>query len=180
MRRCFDGCLLVYYGGDGPFRLRLFLTANVTDDELCEAMSILERSMRDSGRAVREADLIPLARGMIAIPSVTTAGTRALAEHLAKEVLPMTDLAGSLHPGDGPNDVTLVATKAVDVGAPPLLLNSHLDTVPPGDPALWTECEGDPFRATLRDGLLFGLGTADAKLDWLCKALALRRLTGRD
>ena len=58
----------------------------------------------------------------------------------------------------------------------PLLLNTHLDTVPPGDPALWTECGGSPLRLTQRDGMLYGLGTADVKLDFACKLLALERL----
>jgi acetylornithine deacetylase/succinyl-diaminopimelate desuccinylase-like protein len=128
---------------------------------------------------VREPDLLPLAERMIAVPSVTTSGTRVLAERFAAEVLAMTDLSWAIDPGDGPEQVNLVATKGLDAGRPPLLFNSHLDTVPPGDRALWTECGGDPFRATLRDGRLYGLGAADAKLDWLCKALALRRSNGR-
>jgi len=116
---------------------------------------------------------------MISTPSVTTLGTRALAELLAAEVLATTDLSWSIDPGDAPDQVNLVATKGLGGGPPPVLFNSHLDTVPPGDAPLWTECGGDPFSPTLRDGRLYGLGAADAKLDWLCKALALRRWKGR-
>jgi len=125
-----------------------------------------------------EPDLIDLACRVVATPSVTTSGTRLLAERLAASVLATTDLAWRLEPGDAAEQVNLVATK--DLGrAAPILLNSHLDTVPPGDAALWTDCGGDPFRATVRGGELYGLGAADAKLDWLCKALALRRWNGR-
>lgn len=56
--------------------------------------------------------------------------------------------------------------------APPLLLASHLDTVEPGDPALWTKTGGDPWRATVRGDRLYGLGAADDKLDFLCKVAA--------
>lgn len=49
-------------------------------------------------------------------------------------------------------------TELGDAPRPRLLLNSHLDTVPPG--AGWT---GDPFSPQLRDGRLTGLGANDAK-----------------
>lgn len=127
---------------------------------------------------MNEPDLIDLACRVIATPSVTTRGTRLLAEKLAEEVLATTDLSWRLEAGDDREQVNLIASKALGPAAP-ILLNSHLDTVPPGDAALWTECGGDPFRPTLRDGKLYGLGSADAKLDWLCKALALRRWKGR-
>jgi acetylornithine deacetylase/succinyl-diaminopimelate desuccinylase-like protein len=42
-----------------------------------------------------------------------------------------------------------------------LLLNGHLDTVPPSDPPAWTLA--DPREPERRDGALFGLGAADMK-----------------
>jgi acetylornithine deacetylase/succinyl-diaminopimelate desuccinylase family protein len=39
-------------------------------------------------------------------------------------------------------------------------LNSHVDTVPPGDPALWAT---DPLTPVARDGMIFGRGAEDAK-----------------
>lgn len=122
--------------------------------------------------------LIDLARRMIAIDSVTSRGTRDLAAFCANEVLARTDLVVSLWEGEDPSQVNLVATRALGT-RPPILLNSHLDTVPPGDPELWTECDGNPFAATVSGDRLYGLGAADAKLDWLCKALAFERLRDR-
>src|ERR1700682_4675812 len=55
-----------------------------------------------------------------------------------------------------------------------LLLVTHLDTVPAG-PGWQT----DPFELVEKDGVLYGLGVADVKLDALCKAEAARRLQGR-
>lgn len=56
-----------------------------------------------------------------------------------------------------------------------LLLNTHLDTVGPGLPENWTETGGDPFAATIKDGKIFGLGSADVKLDFLCKLRAVEK-----
>jgi succinyl-diaminopimelate desuccinylase len=61
-------------------------------------------------------------------------------------------------------------------GKDPLLLATHLDTVSPGNPALWTKTGKDPFRLTARGGSLYGLGAADTKLDLLCKLLALSKI----
>jgi len=54
-----------------------------------------------------------------------------------------------------------------------LLLQTHLDTVDPGPFALWTHTECNPFDATIVDGKIFGLGSADVKLDYLCKLEAM-------
>jgi acetylornithine/N-succinyldiaminopimelate aminotransferase len=49
VRRCFDAGLLVYYGGAGErFRLRLFLPATITAEELEEAFGILRRCLSES------------------------------------------------------------------------------------------------------------------------------------
>src|SRR4051812_22278224 len=60
-----------------------------------------------------------------------------------------------------------------------LLLNTHLDTVSPGITENWTETGGDPFSATIKDGKMFGLGSADVKLDFLCKLHAVERFRER-
>src|ERR671932_2130652 len=41
-----------------------------------------------------------------------------------------------------------------------VMLNTHLDHVSPGDPALWTD---PPFSATVRDGAIYGRGAVDIK-----------------
>lgn len=64
-------------------------------------------------------------------------------------------------------------------GSSPLLLNTHLDTVPPGPSTRWTSTGGDPWRARLRGGRLHGLGVADVKLNLLCQWEALRGLGAR-
>ncbi|MBI3544435.1 MAG: M20/M25/M40 family metallo-hydrolase [Deltaproteobacteria bacterium] len=60
-----------------------------------------------------------------------------------------------------------------------LLLNTHIDTVSPGIRTHWTETGGDPFKATIKENRIYGLGSADVKLDFLCKLKAIERYRER-
>jgi len=55
-----------------------------------------------------------------------------------------------------------------------LAFNTHLDTVDPGDPEQWTKTQKDPYQATRLRDRIYGLGSADVKLDFLCKLWACR------
>lgn len=68
----------------------------------------------------------------------------------------------------------LIAFSHAPDAADLLVLNTHLDTVAAGDPADWTKTDGDPFRMTRVRDRVYGLGTADVKLDILCKIWAAR------
>jgi succinyl-diaminopimelate desuccinylase len=59
------------------------------------------------------------------------------------------------------------------------ILQSHFDTGNPGSHSLWTETLLNPFHATIKEGKLYGLGAAEAKIDLLCKLEALRSFSGR-
>ena len=75
---------------------------------------------------------------------------------------------------EGSEQVTLLATiRGRDSSLKPIVLNTHLDTVPPGAPELWTACGGDPFLARIDGDQIYGLGTADTKLDFAAKVFAL-------
>lgn len=60
-----------------------------------------------------------------------------------------------------------------------LLLNTHLDTVSPGLPENWTETGNDPFALTIKENRIYGLGSADVKLDFLCKLHAVAKFRER-
>ena len=60
-----------------------------------------------------------------------------------------------------------------------LLLQTHLDTRPAGHFSQWTKTQANPFNASIYGDELFGLGAADAKLDFLCKLEAVRPLVGK-
>ncbi len=57
-----------------------------------------------------------------------------------------------------------------------LVLHTHLDTVPPGVPERWTKLNGRPWSPKSVGNRLYGLGSADTKLDLLCKIQAVAQL----
>jgi succinyl-diaminopimelate desuccinylase len=118
------------------------------------------------------------ARRIIGVDSVSAHGTAAIAERL-RPLLAATDLQVRLEPTtlSGVRQVTVIAEKG-PATRDDLLLNTHLDTVPPGDPAAWTACGGDPYRAVIDGDRIYGLGSADTKLDFLCKLKALASFSG--
>lgn len=123
-----------------------------------------------------EPRLLELCRKLIAIRSVTSEETRSIAEFCAREVLATAGIAARLIPSrsEGQSQVNLLAfVEGRQRNLAPLVLSTHLDTVPPGDSSLWTECGGDPFTATVKGERIYGLGAADTKLDFAAKATAL-------
>jgi len=57
-----------------------------------------------------------------------------------------------------------------------IILNSHVDTVPPGDPALW---QTDPLTPTEKDGRIYGRGAEDAKGCLAAMIVAFETLAAR-
>ena len=80
--------------------------------------------------------------------ATTSSALRADPGHPGEEA-PRTELWGLA--------VTLDATVA---GAPRLAIDGHVDVVPPGS-AAWAD--GDPWSGVVRDGFLYGRGSADMK-----------------
>ncbi len=68
---------------------------------------------------------------------------------------------------------TIVGVKEPVGDAPTVLLYSHYDVVPAGDPASWTS---NPFELTERDGRWYGRGAADCKGNLAMHLEALRLL----
>jgi len=59
-------------------------------------------------------------------------------------------------------------------GDPALILQGHLDVVPPGDPATWAGA--DPFSAEIRGGALHGRGSCDMKAGVAANLAVVRTL----
>jgi succinyl-diaminopimelate desuccinylase len=120
------------------------------------------------------ADLLAWAERFVRTPSESRLGNEAIAR-AAAELCGSLGLSASLESVDvaGVRQHALVCDVGPAGAEPGLLLVTHLDTVPPGDSSAWTATGGDPFRPTRDGDRLFGLGSADAKLDFVCKALAL-------
>jgi acetylornithine deacetylase/succinyl-diaminopimelate desuccinylase-like protein len=128
--------------------------------------------VRDAVRAAvaaREADLLKVAEALIRVDSTNPrypgAGEAAVGgEARAGDVLGERCAAIGLEverTGPDPGRQNLVAIARGAACGRSLLLNGHLDTVPPADPAAWTLA--DPREPERRDGLLLGLGAADMK-----------------
>ncbi|MCL5111006.1 MAG: M20 family metallopeptidase [Chloroflexi bacterium] len=112
--------------------------------------------------------LLALVRaGGVNPPGETANVIRELAEHLDADGIPYEVLPAR------PRVDSLVATLAGQRPGKTLLLNGHVDVVPPG--ANWTM---DPFVGVFRDGRVYGRGACDMKAGvaaMLLAQLALRR-----
>ena len=124
-------------------------------------------------------DLVEEAKKIISINSVTYESNRPLIDHLLGLLKPL-DLEIELQEGvlSGKPQFNLIGKKGPREGDT-LLFNSHSDTVSPGDYSLWDKTGGNPFRATIIDEKIYGLGAADAKLDVLCKIKAIESFKER-
>ncbi|GAB2841833.1 ArgE/DapE family deacylase [Actinocorallia aurea] len=69
----------------------------------------------------------------------------------------------------------LVARLPGTGGGRSLMFNAHVDVVPPGDLAAWTD---PPFSARVRDGRLYGRGSCDMKGGLVAQLFALGALRG--
>lgn len=132
--------------------------------------------------------LIQRAERVIAINSVTSNGNEELAQY-AMELMQDAGLQTTLQPVSHSlegfskrqfNVIGILGDTLVDRKTKKgLLLNTHLDTVSPGRVENWTECDRNPFKAVVKDGKIFGLGSADVKLDFLCKLYAIETFRER-
>jgi acetylornithine deacetylase len=68
----------------------------------------------------------------------------------------------------------LVGRLAGHGGGRSLMLNGHVDVVPPGDPATWTG--RDPYSARLDGALMYGRGACDMKAGLTAALFAVRAL----
>jgi succinyl-diaminopimelate desuccinylase len=119
-------------------------------------------------------DLIDACRKLIAIDSTPGQGNRRLAECAAQlcrerglSVEIQEEATGDLR------QANIIIRPFDQRPQEELLLQTHLDTPDPGPFGLWTMTGHNPFDAHIIDGRIYGLGAADAKLDFLCKLEAI-------
>lgn len=119
-------------------------------------------------------DFIESCRQLIAIDSTPAHGNKELAKWAAAFcrqkgliVEEQEEVVGDLE------QVNVIARPLSERPSNELLLQTHLDTVDPGPFSLWTDTGLNPFDAHIIDGKIHGLGSADVKLDFLCKLEAI-------
>lgn len=126
------------------------------------ALSDLGSLVRIPGMAWPAFDQTQLERSAEAVAELAR-GTGVFDEvRILRAALPGTDETGQ---------PAVLATRAARAGRPTILLYAHHDVQPPGDDALW---ETPPFEPTLRDGRLYGRGTADDKAGVIAHIAAIR------
>ena len=140
--------------------------------------------------AVRPDRLVALLQDLLAVPSVTGSPAESELQHLLSRRLGAlgaeTDLwqidlhelmSDPVFPGiEAPRDEAwgLVGRwPGTDAGAPTLVLNAHVDVVPPGDVTAWAH---GPWSGAVVDGRVVGRGACDMKGGLACQLMAVEVL----
>ncbi|MFZ0322634.1 MAG: ArgE/DapE family deacylase [Actinomycetes bacterium] len=163
--------------------------AELSTDERT-ALDCLEGLLADGLHTQSLADLV-------AIPSVTGTPAESEAQHWAARRCEHLGLEVDLWPMDldelraapgfpgteAARDEAwgMVAQTPVDASTsdqPMLVLQGHLDVVPPGDPGAWAG--HDPFDPRVVDGVLYGRGACDMKAGVVANLLAVEALRRSD
>ncbi|MEO9803073.1 MAG: M20/M25/M40 family metallo-hydrolase [Reichenbachiella sp.] len=117
---------------------------------------------------IKTQESIDLLSGMIEIQSFSRE------EELVSDYLTSFFKSKGLNPLRSGNNIWLKSSHW-DEGKPTILLNSHMDTVKPA-----TTYSLDPFKAQVKDGKLFGLGSNDAGGPLVCLIQAFLHYQGQE
>jgi acetylornithine deacetylase/succinyl-diaminopimelate desuccinylase-like protein len=109
----------------------------------------------------RRAEIIQFTGELISTPSETPTGDERAVTRLLADKLDQLGLNGSWIASDVPEHPNLLYRLSGKGTGRTLLYVAHTDTKPVGDAA--PQWATDPFRATIRDGRMYGLGAADMK-----------------
>jgi len=131
------------------------------------------------GIDARRDDLIALTRDLVRIPTVNPPGdayrpcAEFLGERLRKRGFEVSYVRAEGAPGDTDAypRINVVARREGSGAGPCVHFNSHIDVVEPG--AGWTV---DPFEGVVKDGRVYGRGTADMKGGLAASVIAVEAL----
>ena len=130
----------------------------------------------DGGRALQQRisaqrdDAVALLQDLVRIPSIT--GDEANVGRFVTDFIRSMGLEVEVLEA-APGRPNLVATWDSGKPGPTLLLNDHLDIIPPGPLEYWTH---PPFAADIADGMVYGRGTIDTKSGVTTLLMATRAL----
>lgn len=123
-------------------------------------------------------NFIETCRKLISLDSSPTSSTIELVDYLAKLASAAGLVVEVMH--EVQNGITqaniIVRAEEFKAGDNEFLLQTHLDTVDPGNFSLWKKNDFNPYDAVIEDSKIYGLGAAEVKLDFLCKLNALIKL----
>lgn len=150
--------------------------------------SDLPHGVADALAAVDAASLVSLVQELVAVPTVTGSAAESEGQHRLDARLRAAGMDTDLWSIDLPSTVADPEFPGMEaarseawglVGAwgggdgPTVVLNGHLDVVPPGAPDLWTV---GPWDGTVRDGRVHGRGACDMKGGLACQVMAVEAL----
>ncbi len=129
----------------------------------------LENHVLDS---IQESEVVRLLQALIQARSDFPPGdcrttVAVIADKLTAANIPFDILANN------PHQPNLVATLPGNAQTPTLLFHAHIDTVAPGDPAVWRH---PPFSGAVENGLVYGRGAGDDKSSVTAQIMALLTL----
>lgn len=139
-------------------------------------MNLLDSALIDSVREAatgRHEDLVALCSALVAAPSANPPGDTRQVADVVLRALRDRGIAGALD-REEPTMPSVVATLDSGRPGPHLVLNVHLDTMPPGDESTWSV---PVLSLTRRDGRLYGLGMGNMKGAVAAMTLAAELLT---
>ena len=114
--------------------------------------------VRTAVEAQRE-DIVALCAALVAAPSVNPAGDTRQVARVVEQALGDRGVTARQESCD-PTMPSVVAELDSGRPGPHLVLNVHLDTMPPGDETLWTQ---PVWKLTRTEGRLYGLGMGNMK-----------------
>lgn len=122
-------------------------------------------------------DFLQACRKLISFDSSPSQGTLGMALWL-KEYCESKGLHVELHEESNlePKQANILVRPTSTASPSEFLLQTHLDTRDPGTFTFWEKTSCNPYEAHIISDRIYGLGTADAKLDFLCKIEALTQL----
>lgn len=137
--------------------------------------------MNEAPMRIGGTDFVEVCKGVIAIDSSVHQSNRQvvdyLAGHAANAGLQVEIQEESWAGASFANLLVRPQGHKSPVNQRELMLQTHLDTADPGPFGLWERNQSNPFSPQLLDGKIYGLGAADAKLDFVCKLSALASFT---
>ena len=127
-------------------------------------------------------NFIEVCRQFIQIDSSPRNGTAELVEYISKLCQDLglyVDIQKETHEGMAQANIIIRLNKNnTENSTEPkeFLLQTHLDTIEPGSYSAWQETGANPFNSTIIQNKIYGLGSVDSKLDFVCKLNAFLRL----
>lgn len=114
----------------------------------------------DATRLAQDAksELVSLTQQLIRTPTSNPPGNEEQAATILFQKFQAEGIAAELIPEEAGRADVVARLKGT--GAPALLFDGHLDTVPPGDETAWTH---SPYSGALDQGRIYGRGTSDMK-----------------